>query len=167
MLKDVADAALSDGGIDHEEGRGHSQRRDPDYGDQHQASDQREPCRALGAGPQQLRGCHAGEDEGAVVLQAGRDAESQPVQQQRSRATHGQSPVGNVEPDGDGQRQGNVERPEVAVANMQKGNGERGRRQEAGQPAVRAATELEDDQHGEAAQDRVENADAEVPGRLV
>ena len=162
MLKDVAEAMPGHGRIEHEEWRGDGQRPDTNHGDQHQSSDRRQPGRPRGAPPQRLGGRDAGEDEGAVVFQTRCDAEDHTIEQQRSGAAHGHGPIGNVEPDSDRQRQRNVECGEVAVANMEKRHRQCRRCKKARQPAVGVPAELEDDQDGEAAEDRVQRANSEI-----
>ena len=151
VLKDVTEAVRCHRRIEHKEGRSDEQGPQANPGDQQQSSDQRQPGRPLGARPQRLSGRDAGEDEGAVVLQARRDAETHTIEQQRSRTAHGRGPIGNVESDSNRQRERNVEHCEVAVANMEKRNRQGRRRKKATQPAVGVPAKLEGDQYGKAA----------------
>ncbi len=108
-----------------------------------------------------------GEDEGPVVLQTGSDAERDPVEQQRPHATRLDGAIGDVECGDAGERQRDVERREVTVADVEEGDRQGCGSEEARQPSVRAAAKLEDEQHGEAAKQRIEDTNPEISGRLV
>ena len=107
------------------------------------------------------------ENERAVVLQAGRHAERDPVDQERPEALQRQRAVSDVHCRDTGEAQRDVERPEVAVADVEKGDRQRRRPEEPREPPVGAAPELEHEQHREAADQGVEDANAEIARRLI
>ncbi len=55
----------------------------------------------------------------------------------------------------------------MAVADVEEGDRQCRGAEEARQPSVRAAAKFEDEQHGEAAEQRIEDTNPEISGRLV
>src|SRR5207249_3950381 len=78
-----------------------------------------------------------------------------------------QRAVGDVQRRDAGEAQRDVERPEVAVANVEEGDRERRRPEESREPPVGATSELEDEQHRETAEQGIEDANAEVARRRI
>ena len=167
VLKDVADAMLGHSWIKHEERGGECQGDDAEDANQRQPGQQPRPLEALRARPQRLRRGDPREDEGAVVLQARRHAEGDPVGQERPDAARLQRAVGDVHCRDTGEAERDVERPEMAVADVEEGDRQRRRPEDSREPSVGAASELEDDQHRETAEQRIEDANAEIARRRI
>ena len=165
--KDVADAVLGHSWIEHEERGGECQGDDAEDANQRQPGQQPRPLEALRARPQRLGGGDPREDEGAVVLQARRHAEGDPVDQERPEAARLQHAVGDVHRRDTGEAQRDVERPEMAVADVEESDRERRRPEESREPSIGAPSELEDEQHRETAEQRIEDANAEIARRRI
>ena len=167
MLKDVADAVLGHSWIEHQEGGGECQGDDADDANQCQPQQQPLPSDELRPRPQRLRRGDPREDEGAVVLQARRHAEGDPVDQERPDAARLQRAVGDVHRRDTGEAERDVERPEMAVADVEEGDRQRRRPEDSREPSVGATGELEDEQHRETAEQRIEDPNAEIARRRI